>query len=316
MEEELVNDGNSVEPQNEATQSDQEKVYSKAFDKIKPLLVDMTNLKENETKSVRLNLDGPRYQVIIQRAPFGGKGSGAAFFTMELKRQVRKGKYRNFGKIVVKKMSKHENMGIPEFDEPARKKQNDEIGTLDIMSGHRHAPTFHGAALKDNTYYVGMELAAGDLSSKVEGGANKASISTWLRQTLQALSHMHTNLRAHGDVKADNVMISKTGNALLADFGETTNLDPDDATVTQENRYNAEKDDIKRYIQMVYKNLFGRTESGDELLQYLSEIKSKNALDKFCLAAFAGSSNAVDERPAVTMQTLAGQLNDAAIWPR
>ena len=315
MTEALKDDGDFVSPQDGQNQSDKERIYSQAFDNIKPILTNLTNLVDVDAKKVLISVGGLRYQVMIKKAPFGGKGSGADFFTMELKRHVRKGKYRNFGKIVVKKMGKPEPIGVPQFDDAAIKKQSDEIGTLDAMSSHPHMPTFHGAVLKDDTYFVGMELAAGDLSSKVEAGASKASVSTWLRQTLQALSHMHANNRAHGDIKGDNVMISQKGEALLGDFGETTNLDPHDASVSDERRYTAQKDDIKRYIQMVYKNLFNRMESGGELLTHLDQKKQKTALDNFCRAALVGSSNADHDPPDVSMQTLAGQLNNSAVWP-
>ncbi|XP_020853108.1 mitogen-activated protein kinase kinase kinase 14 [Phascolarctos cinereus] len=50
----------------------------------------------------------------------------------------------------------------------------------------------------------------------------------YLGQALEGLEYLHTRRILHGDVKADNVLLSGDGSrALLCDFGHSTNLQPD-----------------------------------------------------------------------------------------
>ncbi|KZV83781.1 kinase-like protein [Exidia glandulosa HHB12029] len=63
-----------------------------------------------------------------------------------------------------------------------------------------------------------------------------------IRQVAEALEYLHENMRmVHGDVKCENVLVSDSGNALLADFGLSTWIDKaseETATNTEiRNRY-------------------------------------------------------------------------------
>lgn len=307
MESELAEEGSYVGPSDSETQDETDKILTQAFEKVSSGLAEMVAIEDEEIAYREITIGKVRYICEIQKAKFGGKGSGAAFFKLNLKLKKRK---KMVGTIVVKKMNAPEPIGFEEFDLPAKRKFYDEMGTLDYMSGHKNSPTFHGGYHKDGTYYVGMELAGGDLSSKVEDGADAETKADWLISSGQVLADLHANGRTHGDIKGDNFMVSKSGEILLGDYGESMGLQG--AEQTKKNV--ALKEDMGRYIQMIYKMMYDSKDDFKALHGTLTGKPEKSKLDKICIEALADCITADDVVPVKTMTWLAGQLSDRTVW--
>ncbi|KZV97043.1 kinase-like protein [Exidia glandulosa HHB12029] len=104
---------------------------------------------------------------------------------------------------------------------------------------HRHILTFMGTASWGyNTILVAPYMKNGNLSKYLEAHPH-ADRATLILQVGDAVRFLHDDARpgrVHGDLKCENVLVSDSGNAFLADFGLTTTRDKtenDPTTVTE-----------------------------------------------------------------------------------
>ncbi len=82
--------------------------------------------------------------------------------------------------------------------------------------------------LEGDTLRTVLDAAeAGDAPLPPERG------EAWLRQLLDALSHMHAQGIIHRDIKPENIMFNETGRPVLVDFGSAVNLSRLTHTLTQ-----------------------------------------------------------------------------------
>lgn len=51
-------------------------------------------------------------------------------------------------------------------------------------------------------------------------------VTTWLTDLLTAFAHIHSKHVIHCDVKPDNILCTRKGHLILADFGEALRWDP------------------------------------------------------------------------------------------
>ncbi|KAG8895415.1 hypothetical protein FRB99_000604 [Tulasnella sp. 403] len=85
---------------------------------------------------------------------------------------------------------------------------------------HRHVLHLHGIA-KDTfggMYLVSPWIEHGSLWKYIRVNPD-CDRSKYLRQTAEALVYLHSKNLIHGDIKAQNVLISENDDALLSDFG-------------------------------------------------------------------------------------------------
>lgn len=108
------------------------------------------------------------------------------------------------------------------------------------LSKHPNLPEFHGIFLRrgknaknieeDQLWFV-MELCTGgsitDLVHELRlknSRLNDNQIAYILRETIQALIHLHENKVMHRDVKGHNILLTEQGCVKLVDFGVSSNL--------------------------------------------------------------------------------------------
>jgi serine/threonine-protein kinase len=84
-----------------------------------------------------------------------------------------------------------------------------------------HLVRVHGAALAIDIPYIDMALAEGGSTAKkmTPYGVPQAVAVRWAQQVSRGLQLCHSNGLVHRDVKPDNVLLSRTNEALLGDFG-------------------------------------------------------------------------------------------------
>ncbi|MEX1365624.1 MAG: serine/threonine-protein kinase [Nannocystaceae bacterium] len=94
---------------------------------------------------------------------------------------------------------------------------------------HRNLVSVHGLGLHEGTYYVVMDYVDGaDLGSLAAGGRPEPALAVQLvAETLLGLHHLHQLADEHGrplglvhrDVSPSNVLVSRSGEVKLADYG-------------------------------------------------------------------------------------------------
>lgn len=116
----------------------------------------------------------------------------------------------------------------------------EEFMVLRDLSKHPNLPEFHGIFLRrgknaknieeDQLWFV-MELCTGgsitDLVHELRlknSRLNDNQIAYILRETIQALIHLHENHCMHRDIKGHNILLTEQGNVKLVDFGVSSNL--------------------------------------------------------------------------------------------
>jgi len=90
------------------------------------------------------------------------------------------------------------------------------------VSAHPNVLDFYDYVKTEEAGYIFMELADGDLYSKVEeseDGLDEDTARKWFRSLIDAVSHCHSLGYAHRDLKPENCLISKSGQLKLSDFG-------------------------------------------------------------------------------------------------
>lgn len=88
---------------------------------------------------------------------------------------------------------------------------------------------FYSAYLVENTLWILMELMDGGSLTNVAQycECQEPHIAYFAREVLKALDYMHKHNKIHRDIKTDNVLLKKTGEVRLADFGYTAQLSTD-----------------------------------------------------------------------------------------
>ncbi len=61
------------------------------------------------------------------------------------------------------------------------------------------------------------------------GFTDEAIVCTIIRDVLSAVQYIHADGRVHRDIKAANILLSRSGNCQLSDFGVSGNLSHCDA---------------------------------------------------------------------------------------
>ncbi len=87
-------------------------------------------------------------------------------------------------------------------------------------------------SVADNAHYIVMERVIGDtLTERINAqtGISQDQAALWIGQILFALDYLHRRHPAiiHGDIKSDNVIITREGEAILVDYGIGPRSNPD-----------------------------------------------------------------------------------------
>ena len=80
----------------------------------------------------------------------------------------------------------------------------------------------------NNTFYYVMEyIEGGSLSDMIDafGSVNEKEAIGYMAQVGSALSYMHENKKLHLDIKPSNIMLKKSGEAVVIDFGLSKQYD-------------------------------------------------------------------------------------------
>jgi serine/threonine protein kinase len=86
---------------------------------------------------------------------------------------------------------------------------------------HPHILPLYDYGVQDDILYLIMAyIDGGSLADRIEeGGMRLSEVEKILRQVAGALDYAHRQGVIHRDIKPDNILLDKEGNALLADFG-------------------------------------------------------------------------------------------------
>ncbi|KAK5793811.1 hypothetical protein PVK06_034969 [Gossypium arboreum] len=98
-----------------------------------------------------------------------------------------------------------------------------ETNTSSLLS-HPNIPKPHCSFTAGNRLWVVMPFMSGGslesiISSSSPNGIQEQCIAIILKETLTALSYLHSRGHLHGDIKASNILLDDNGRVKLADFG-------------------------------------------------------------------------------------------------
>ena len=84
-----------------------------------------------------------------------------------------------------------------------------------------HVTRYYGSYVDGTKLWLIMEYVGGGsvLDMLDAGPIDEAQIATILCETLKGLDYLHTQGKIHRDIKAANILLSRTGDVKLADFG-------------------------------------------------------------------------------------------------
>jgi serine/threonine protein kinase len=95
-----------------------------------------------------------------------------------------------------------------------------EIAMMD-MCDHKNIVKYIGTYMKGTDLWIVMELMEGGKLTDIilHTRFSEPEIAWVCKETLEALKYMHENCMIHRDIKSDNILVNKQGEAKLADFG-------------------------------------------------------------------------------------------------
>jgi len=132
--------------------------------------------------------------------------------------EVYVGRSKNTGeKVAIKKMHIQQQNLKHMLMECYVQKTSDHPNIVKLIEGFREPDCF---------WIVLEYMDGGSLTQIIERGIalNESHISYICRETLKALSYIHSHHRLHRDIKSDNILLTDTGKIKLADFGFATQL--------------------------------------------------------------------------------------------
>lgn len=85
---------------------------------------------------------------------------------------------------------------------------------------HPHIVSVIDVGVSGELYYMAMEYhPGGDLKEKIRKGIGQKDSIRIMKQIASALDYAHKNGFIHRDIKPDNILFSRSGSAVLSDFG-------------------------------------------------------------------------------------------------
>jgi len=85
---------------------------------------------------------------------------------------------------------------------------------------HPHIVAVIDVGVAGDMYYMAMEFhPGGDLKAKIRKGLGQKEAIRILKDIAGALDYAHKNGFVHRDIKPDNILFSRSGSAVLSDFG-------------------------------------------------------------------------------------------------
>ena len=98
---------------------------------------------------------------------------------------------------------------------------------LQALSRHKNIVQYNDAYVSASEVCIVMELVDGgcltDIIMDMEPWP-EPMIAYVCKESLEALDFLHKDRRMHRDIKSDNILVSKTGEIKIADFGFAVNL--------------------------------------------------------------------------------------------
>jgi len=99
-----------------------------------------------------------------------------------------------------------------------------QIHLMYLCSMHPHVVRYYTSFVTGGSLWCVMKYLSGGSCSDIlrcghPRGLDEAAIKIILKDVLKALEYLHANGRIHRDIKAGNIVISKTGAVQVADFG-------------------------------------------------------------------------------------------------
>ena len=89
--------------------------------------------------------------------------------------------------------------------------------------------------------YIVMKKASGDLSNIIKKNCKEMNFLDFFfvfRDTILAITYMHTNCLAHRDIKPDNILKMENGKYIIMDFGIGINLENEEGYNPDDYSYN------------------------------------------------------------------------------
>lgn len=99
-----------------------------------------------------------------------------------------------------------------------------------VSMNHKNIIKYYEAYQQNKCVWILMEMMDGGSLTSVSlyCKLREKHIAYFVREVLNALSYLHKRHRIHRDIKTDNVLLKKTGEVKLADFGYTAELSDKD----------------------------------------------------------------------------------------